>query len=284
VTTSVHLIVRRAAACGRVSIFFRGEHKATIGCSAAASVSANRAPSVWFVSMSIAGRVVVYGGRGALGTQVVAMFKKSSYWVCNIDMKENTEADCNILVKGDTWTEQEQHVCESVGSMINDQKLDALLCFAGGWAGGSSASDDFIKNADLMWRSSVWPSSITARLASLHLKDGGVLVLPGAQNAVAGTPTMAGYGMAKGAVHQLVASLAAPKSGMPQDSLAVAILPNTLDTPMNRKWMPKADTSAWTPLEFVAELMMKWTVNSERPVNGSLVKLITESGVTRTET
>jgi len=27
----------------------------------------------------------------------------------------------------------------------------------------------------------------------------------------------------------------------------------TLDTPMNRKWMPDADQTTWTPLEFVAE-------------------------------
>ncbi len=26
-----------------------------------------------------------------------------------------------------------------------------------------------------------------------------------------------------------------------------------LDTPMNRKWMPKSDTSTWTPLEYIAE-------------------------------
>jgi len=48
-----------------------------------------------------------------------------------------------------------------------------------------------------MWKSSVWPASISARLACTHLKDGGTLVLPGAQPAVKGTPTMAGYGMAK---------------------------------------------------------------------------------------
>ena len=27
----------------------------------------------------------------------------------------------------------------------------------------------------------------------------------------------------------------------------------TLDTPMNRKFMPDADQTAWTPMEFVAE-------------------------------
>ena len=52
------------------------------------------------------GRVIVYGGRGALGSTVVSTFKKNEYWVCNIDMKENSEADHNILVTGDTWLNQ----------------------------------------------------------------------------------------------------------------------------------------------------------------------------------
>jgi NAD(P)-dependent dehydrogenase (short-subunit alcohol dehydrogenase family) len=36
---------------------------------------------------------------------------------------------------------------------------------------------------------------------------------------------MIGYGMAKAAIHQLVKSLAAPNSGLPNNSTAVAILP-----------------------------------------------------------
>lgn len=59
--------------------------------------------------------------------------------------------------------------------------------------------------------------------------------------------------MAKAAVHHLTKSLASQNSGLPENAIAVAILPITLDTPMNRKWMPKADFSTWTPLEFVAE-------------------------------
>lgn len=228
------------------------------------------------------GRVIVYGGRGALGSTVVSAFKKNEYWVCNIDMKENSEADHNILVTGDTWLNQEENVCSEVTAVLKEEKLDALLCFAGGWAGGSPSSKDFIKNAEIMWRSSVWPSSISARLACEHLREGGVVVLPGAQPATTGTPTMAGYGMAKAAVHQLVASLAGSKSGLPADCTSLAILPNTLDTPMNRKWMPKADTSTWTPLGYVADLMLKWTQGSERPESGSLVSLITKDGETST--
>lgn len=230
------------------------------------------------------GRVVVYGGRGALGSTVVDVFKKNSFWILNIDMKVNEEADENILVTGDSWTEQEENVCGAVSAALGDEKLDAVLCFAGGWAGGSPASKDFIKNAELMWKSSVWPASITARLACTHLKEGGVVVLPGAQPAVKGTPTMAGYGMAKAAVHQLVTSLAEEKSGLPAGCLAVAILPNTLDTPMNRKWMPKADTSTWTPLDYVADLMLRWTRTEDRPTSGSLASLVTEAGQTTVQT
>ena len=57
---------------------------------------------------------------------------------------------------------------------------------AGGWAGGSANSKDFIKNADLMWKQSVWSSSISAALAAKHLKVAGCLVLPGAQPALEG--------------------------------------------------------------------------------------------------
>ena len=84
---------------------------------------------------------------------------------------------------------------------------------------------------------------------------GGLVTLPGAKPALGPTPGMIGYGMAKAAVHQLTKSLSTSDGGLPTGSLAVALLPVTLDTPMNRKWMPKADTSTWTPLEFVAELV-----------------------------
>jgi dihydropteridine reductase len=94
---------------------------------------------------------------------------------------------------------------------------------------------------------------------------------------------MMGYGMAKAAVHQLTKSLSNPeKSGLPPNSVAVAVLPVTLDTPMNRKWMKDADTSTWTTLEFMAELFLKWTTSAdERPESGTLLTVVTEGGHTK---
>ena len=190
-------------------------------------------------------------------------------------------ADANILVNRDAdFIGQETQVIDSVKAALNDNKLDAVICVAGGWAGGN-ASKDLAKNTDLMIKQSVWSSVISASVASQFLKEGGVLTLTGAKPALTGTPGMIGYGMAKAAVHQLTKSLAASDSGLPENSLVVSILPITLDTPMNRKWMPKADFSTWTPLEFVAELFHKWIQNpTERPVNGSLLQLVTKESKT----
>nr|XP_022336092.1 exonuclease 3'-5' domain-containing protein 2-like [Crassostrea virginica] len=232
--------------------------------------------------MSSAGRIFIYGGKGALGSTCVSMFKAKNYWVGSIDLMPNEQADANIVVKpSESWLNQEEEVLKGVDNVMGGEKLDAVLCVAGGWAGGNAGSKDFIKNADMMWKQSVWTSSIAAALAAKYLKEGGVITLPGAAPCVGGTAGMMGYGMAKAAVHQLVKSLASKNSGLPKNSSALAILPVTLDTPMNRKFMSEADFSTWTSLEFVAELFLKWvTDNSARPENGSLVKLVTKEGNT----
>jgi len=230
-------------------------------------------------------RVIIYGGRGGLGNVIVQHFKSKNWWVCSVDINPNDAADVNVLVDPNlSWVDQEEAVCKSVAEQLKDNKLEAIINMAGGWAGGSANSADFIKNADLMWKQSVWSSTISAALASKHLKAEGCLVLPGAKPALGGTAGMMGYGMAKAAVHQLTKSLGDPKSGLPEKATTLALLPITLDTPMNRKWMPKADTSTWTSLEFVSDLIFGWATDStKRPPSGSLVQLVTKGGETESK-
>lgn len=226
-------------------------------------------------------RVIVYGGKGALGSKCVEYFRAKNWWVACVDIAANDQADANVVVNvTESFTEQASQVTNDVSQLLVEQKVDAILCVAGGWAGGSAKAKVLYKNTDLMWKQSVWTSTISSHLATKHLKEGGLLTLAGAKAALAGTPGMLGYGMAKAAVHQLCQSLAGSNSGLPSGSAAVAILPVTLDTPMNRKFMPDADVSTWTPLEYIAELFYKWTTGEDRPASGSLVQLITEAGKT----
>lgn len=227
-------------------------------------------------------KVIVYGGRGALGSVCVSHFKSANWWVGNIDFAQNKKADVNIIVSKDaTCVQQEQYVLNELDGIL-DQKVKGVICVAGGWIGdkidGKHAS--ISQQVDLMWRQSVSTSCIAATIACKYLAPGGLLCLTGAQAALEGTPRMIGYGMAKAAVHHLTKSVGA--SDLPKNSLAVAILPRTLDTDMNRRWMPNADFSKWTPLSFVAQLLMKWVEGDGRPpFNGSLVTLNTENNITK---
>uniref|UniRef100_S4RD91 Dihydropteridine reductase n=1 Tax=Petromyzon marinus TaxID=7757 RepID=S4RD91_PETMA len=228
---------------------------------------------------TMARRVLVYGGRGALGAECVKIFKARQWWVASVDLVANDAADANVLVKpSDSLAEQaEQQVAGEVAALLGDAKLDALLCVAGGWAGGSAKSKAMAKNTELMLKQSVWTSTIAAQLAAKHLGDSGLLQLTGASASLGPTSGMMGYGLAKAAVHQLTTSLAADGSGLPAGASVLV----TLDTPMNRKSMPNADTGTWTPLGFVAETLLKWAGGEGRPASGSLVQLLTESGKTQ---
>ncbi|XP_040822006.1 dihydropteridine reductase isoform X1 [Ochotona curzoniae] len=171
-------------------------------------------------------------------------------------------------------------VTAEVGKLLGEEKVDAILCVAGGWAGGNAKSKSLFKNCDLMWKQSMWTSTISSHLATKHLKDGGLLTLAGAKAALEGTPGMIGYGMAKGAVHQLCQSLAGRNSGMPPGAAAIAVLPVTLDTQMNRKSMPDADFSSWTPLDFLVDTFHDWITGKNRPSSGSLMQVVTSEGRT----
>ncbi|XP_072262513.1 dihydropteridine reductase [Pyxicephalus adspersus] len=226
-------------------------------------------------------RVLVYGGRGALGSKCVEYFKSKNWWVASIDVTENAAANANVVVKlSDSFTQQSEEVTSAVDQLLGGEKVDAILCVAGGWAGGSAKAKSFYKNCDLMWKQSVWTSTISSHLATKHLKEGGLLTLSGANAGLSATPGMIAYGMAKATVHQLCQSLGGEKSGLPVNSAAVAILPVTLDTPANRASMPDADFSSWTPLDFIAETFYNWTTGNNRPKSGSLVQVITEKGQT----
>lgn len=223
---------------------------------------------------------IVYGGRGALGACVVNVFKQKAWRVISIDLAANPEADQNIVIQptSQTLTDQAAQVTQELGNT----KADAVLCVAGGWQGGNAGSKDFIANADMSIKQSINTSLIAANIAAKNLNSGGLLALTGAVPALqGGTPGMISYGMAKAAVHHMVASLAMPGSGV--DGKTVGILPVTLDTPGNRQGMPDADFSTWTPLTEVADALYKWASQEATCESGKLYKVITKDSITKLE-
>ncbi|ORY97343.1 hypothetical protein BCR43DRAFT_489627 [Syncephalastrum racemosum] len=223
--------------------------------------------------------LAVYGGAGALGRALVTYFKEQGWSVTSIDLAENTTAEHNAIIQiEDSIDKQAASVTKVLESVLNGQKLKALFCVAGGWAGGNAASKEFLGNSELMMKQSINSSLVASHLAAQHLDKDGLLVLTGALAAQGPTPGMIGYGVAKAAVHHLVSDLAAPGSGL--EGKVCAICPVTLDTPMNRKFMPKADFSSWTPLETVAKQLHGYTTGSIPLNSGKLIGVETKGGET----
>ncbi|KAJ1731611.1 hypothetical protein LPJ61_002451 [Coemansia biformis] len=228
---------------------------------------------------------IVYGGRGALGAAVVGWFKQQAWRVISIDLVTNPNADGSVVVSAadQGLPEQGARVAQDVEALLDGSKVDAVLCLAGGWQGGNAASSGFLGSADQSIKQSVNTSLIAAAIAARHMSPGGLLVLTGAVPALeGGTPGMIGYGMAKAAVHHLVASLALPGSGL-DGSRVAGLLPQILDTPANRNAMPSADFSAWTPLATVAETLFKWASCPGACESGRLYKVVTKDSVTTIE-
>jgi hypothetical protein len=46
-----------------------------------------------------------------------------------------------LITNNDCWNDQEKQVIEGVDAVLSGSKLDAVICVAGGWAGGNAASD-----------------------------------------------------------------------------------------------------------------------------------------------
>ena len=68
-------------------------------------------------------------------------FFRCIQWVGSLDRTPNDDANESAVVEScDSWVDQEQRLCEKVDAMLAGSKLDAIVCVAGGWAGGNAAS------------------------------------------------------------------------------------------------------------------------------------------------
>ncbi|KAG1703027.1 hypothetical protein DVH05_007940 [Phytophthora capsici] len=222
-------------------------------------------------------KLLVVGGAGALGRGVVSHFARASWGVTSVGFSANEDAHDNVLLpKSNSLKQAEQTLKE-----ISDRhgKMNTVVCTAGGWAGGSIRDADSLVNLGTMHAQNLESAFLATYLASHLLVPGGLLVLTGATAALQATSGMVSYGASKAATHHLIASAV---TELPEDATVLGVLPTTIDTPMNRKFMADADFSTWTKAEDIAEKILEWSnaPNSGRPPSGHLITATTESNAT----
>jgi len=233
-------------------------------------------------------QALVIGGNGALGAEIVRAFKAKGWMVHSVDAKPNKDADSNAFFDiSANVKDQFKLLAPKVAAFAATGpggKFNSVVNVAGGWAGGG-LDTDVVATFELMCAQSVYSSIFAAQIANKHLAAAtktspSTLILPGAEAAKGPTSFMMGYGMAKAAVHHLVASIASDPFQLPPGARTYGVLPITLDTPSNRAGMPDADKSTWTPLPEAATTVVELADGEISAPNGALLTWVTKNGKT----
>ncbi|EEC15915.1 dihydropteridine reductase, putative [Ixodes scapularis] len=229
---------------------------------------------------STAGRVLVYGGKGALGSSIVSLFRQHKWWVGCVDHFANEEADANIFVESsDSWTKQHDAVLQAVAKALQVVRLSLAFLLQNP---SFSLTPKKGFSSPLHRRlTSCSTSYIIIVHASQHYGDAAhSCLVPYTRECLFRRRQPSKFAVYSW--QQIIRGIGRPEfeHGPAITLRSGSLASGTLDTPANRNAMPKANFGSWTPLSFVAETLFKWTSGSERPSSGSLVQLETKEGNT----
>ena len=221
--------------------------------------------------------IVVTGGFGALGSGVAAAAVDSGASVAVLDVGASAPPALaerlgpSALCLGGVDLSSSEGARKAMAEVkAKFGRLDALLNIAGGFRwetieGGKAETRDqlFAMN---------FKTALNACQAALpHLLESGAgrIVNVGAQSALRAASGMGPYAASKSAVHRLTESLA---EELKLKGVTVnAVLPSIIDTPANRRDMPKAEFDRWVKPADLAAVILFLASDEARAVTGALI-------------
>ena len=149
-------------------------------------------------------------------------------------------------------------------------RIDILNNLAGTFKGAPALDTGLMRE---LWDSNVL-TAVTAAAACLRpmrARGYGRVVSVSAFGALKGGRNNAAYAMSKSALVRWTESLAAEVKG---EGITVnAVLPTTIDHPVNRAQMPKADPKLWPSPEEVANVILFLSSREASGVNGAAIPI-----------
>ena len=234
--------------------------------------------------MDLHGKVaIVTGGSGALGSAVAldlaahgarvsVPYNREEHWA-EVQSRAGAYREQLWGAKADftQGADVERFIADAVGRF---NRVDFLVCIAGGFAAGkihetSEESWDRMFNLNLrtvyLAIHAVVPRMIQQNFGRIITTSSGAILNGGGAG-------IAAYAISKGAVRQFTEVLASELKAY--NIHAHCILPGTMDTPANRRDMPKADTSQWVSLADVAGVIRFLLSDDARSVRSVAVPVL----------
>jgi NAD(P)-dependent dehydrogenase (short-subunit alcohol dehydrogenase family) len=220
--------------------------------------------------------VVVTGGTGALGTAVVGALIEAGA-VCHVPYVDSAEADrfawrthSKVKLVADIELTQESAVAKLYDGV---PQLWASIQIAGGFAMAPLAKTtkpDLMRQIDMNFVTAFLCCHAAVN-AMMRTGVGGRIVNVASRPALdwrAGAGMVA-YTASKTAVAAMTVALA--EEVVKEGILVNAIAPSTMDTPANRRAMPKADHADWPTVQEVAATIMFLASPENRVTRGAVV-------------
>jgi NAD(P)-dependent dehydrogenase (short-subunit alcohol dehydrogenase family) len=239
------------------------------------------------VGMSFDNKVAfIAGGTGALGRTVTRTFLDAGAYVAAtfIVDKELQEIQSDVKQFDDRFTGihadllNEAHVKSAVRLVLEDYKrIDFLINATGGFIGGVTLSNTTLEQFDRM----VDLNIRTAFLCSKHVipimkrQKSGRIVNIGAKGGLRGMGGMAVYSSSKAAVMNLTQAIAEEVRGY--NITANAVVPGIIDTPANRKAMPKANVENWVKPDSIAEVILFLCSEKAEDISSAVIPVFGKS-------
>jgi NAD(P)-dependent dehydrogenase (short-subunit alcohol dehydrogenase family) len=224
--------------------------------------------------------VLVTGGTGALGSAVARAFlhEGASVAVTYRTRQEYESLHSSLAVDAARLrghpadvTNEAQMLRTTAAIEEEFRRLDGLVNVVGGWTGGTKLWEAESATLERMLDLNLRSAFVGARaVVPMLLRQGRGYLVNVAARAAVDPPAGAGaYAASKAAAVALMHSLAMDLQGT---GIRVnSILPNIIDTPANRRDMPRADFSTWTKPEEIARVILFLCTPDARPVNGAAI-------------
>jgi 3-oxoacyl-[acyl-carrier protein] reductase len=215
--------------------------------------------------------IVITGASGALGKVVADAAIARGAKVAGIDRTAvNGGATAEqIELGGVDLTDPEQALRAVDAAAAHFGRLDVLVNIAGTFAFEMVADGD-PKTWQRLYAINVTTALNASRAAIPHLiaSGAGRIVNIGATGALLAGAGMGAYAASKAAVHRLTEALASELKGKVTVN---AVLPSTIDTPANRRDMPKADFATWVTADELANVILFLASDAASGVTGALL-------------
>ncbi len=220
--------------------------------------------------MSLEGkRIAITGAFGSLGAAVVEAALAAGAQVAAID-RVAAPADMHdaLAIGGvdlaDTAAAKTaiDNAAHSLGG------LDALVNVAGTFR-FETLAEGSPDTWDLLYRVNVRTAVAASKAALAHLPDGGRIVNIGAASALKSGAGVGAYTASKAGVLRLTESLA--EELKPRGITVNAVLPSIIDTPPNRRDMPKADFGKWVKPQQLAAVIVFLLSEQASAITGALI-------------